>query len=472
MAADDAESPGRIEGRKKGHPSKWVVRLVEGRGLHVPDKVLFWWSVHLDRFLSYCRSAGAVGSREFDVAAKNFLESIDGDTKRQQFARDQARQALEALRGSIENWRWEEATSDKRAGPRFRLKATLKAGAQHESVAAARSAPPVAPDNSPGSDPLERLRTALRLRHYAYRTETTYLQWVRRYLAHLDQAGISLDDAGPHEVRTFLEHLAVERRVSSSTQNQAFNAILFFSRHVLERDLGDLSDTVRAKPSQHLPVVLDETEISNTLNAMEGTARLVASLLYGAGLRVTEGLRLRVKDLDFERGQILIRDAKGSKDRVVMLPEKLCPDLKAHLERVRLLHDEDRREGVAGVYVPEALGRKYPNIHLEWGWYWVFPSKQLGIDPRSGIRRRHHLHDNTIGKALTAARKRAGIVKHVTAHTLRHSFATHLLENGADLRTVQELLGHASVETTMIYTHVMKRRGLPGAQSPLDRLGQ
>lgn len=451
------------------HPKPWVRRMVERRGLSAPDKTLYWWSVHLERFLNFCRKAGPEASAIPSEAAKLFLESIQGETSAQAFAADQARQALEIFLQEIENWHWDESDGE-RAGPKFRLKATESGGnegAGRERVDA-RADERGAPTRKYEGALLERARRALRVRHYAIRTEESYLQWIRRFVEFQERRGVGEDAFGRAEVKGFLENLAVERGVSASTQNQAFSALLFLFEHVLERSLEGLEDTVRARRPSRLPLVLAREEVLRLLAAMEGTSALMARVLYGTGLRIMEMLRLRVKDVDFERGQIAVRGGKGGKDRMVMLPESVRGDLEGHLRRVRLLFDEDRASGLPGVALPDALGVKYPNAGTEWGWQWVFPSKGIGVDPRSGIRRRHHLHENTVSKSLTAARRRAGIEKPLTAHTLRHCFATHLLEGGADLRTVQELLGHKSVETTMIYTHVMQRRGVAGVQSPLD----
>ena len=257
------------------------------------------------------------------------------------------------------------------------------------------------------------------------------------------------------------------RQVSASTQNQALSALLFLHQVVLEHPLGDLGDTVRARRPARLPVVLSREEIQRLLAGLEGTLGLIARVLYGTGQRLLETLRLRVKDLDFERDQIVVRQGKGDKDRVVMLPETLRQPLQAHLQRVRLLWESDRAQGLPGVALPDALERKYPAAGTEWVWMWAFPSKRLSLDPRSGLQRRHHAHATVVQRAVKAAARLARIEKPVSCHSLRHSFATHLLEAGADICTVQELLGHQSLETTQIYTHVMQKPGI-GVKSPLD----
>jgi len=309
----------------------------------------------------------------------------------------------------------------------------------------------------------------MRMRHYSLRTEESYVQWIVRFFRWCEAGGIWSDgEADEGTVRRFLEHLAVERGVSASTQNQAFSALMFLYGEILGKPLGGV-DAVRAKRPTRLPVVLSQEEVRRLLQELDGTMGLIGRLLYGCGLRLMELLRLRVKDVDFDRHQIMVRQGKGAKDRVVMLPESVRKPLRDHLERVRRLFDSDREAGVAGVWLPDALAVKFPKAGKEWAWQWVFPSKGLGTDPRGGETRRHHVHDNSVGKALGVAAGRARLGKKITAHTLRHSFATHLLEAGTDIRTVQKLLGHTSVETTMIYTHVLDRPGTL-AGSPLDRL--
>jgi len=274
---------------------------------------------------------------------------------------------------------------------------------------------------------------------------------------------------GEKEISHFLSALAVEGRVSASTQNQALCALLFLYRHVLDQNLGWLDEVVQAKQSHRLPVVLTRQEVRVLLGALESDHWLMAHLLYGAGLRLLECLRLRVKDIDFSTNQLVVRQGKGDKDRVTMLPTSIKGPLVAHLERVRHLHTQDVERGYGKVYLPHALAGKYPNAGKEWGWQWVFPASQPSVDPRSGERQRQHLHESVLQQAVRAAAKQTGIVKPVGCHTLRHSFATHLLEDGYDIRTIQELLGHKDVSTTMIYTHVLNRGGR-GVASPSDRL--
>jgi integron integrase len=321
-------------------------------------------------------------------------------------------------------------------------------------------------DHSPELDILARLANTLKVMHYSTRTAQAYCDWAAKYIRFNHQKHPS--EMGSPEVTAYLTHLAVNLSVSPSTQNQARSALLFLYRNVLRIDLPWLDETVRAKPKQHLPVVLTMNETQNMLNHMSGSSWLVSALLYGAGLRLLEALRLRVKDVEFERREIVIRNGKGGKDRVSVLQENIIIPLQAHLERVRALHEADLAQGFGAVYLPFALERKYRNAPKVWVWQYVFPSAKLSLDPQSGVTRRHHLMESTIQRVVKEACRKAEIIKPCSPHTLRHSFATHLLQNGYDIRTVQELLGHADVSTTMIYTHVLNRGGR-GIKSPLDR---
>nr|WP_280983140.1 integron integrase [Desulfurivibrio alkaliphilus] len=317
---------------------------------------------------------------------------------------------------------------------------------------------------------LDELVLAIRRRRYAIRTEQAYLGWACRYLRFLGEREPAV--AGEADIALFLQKLAVEGRVAASTQNQALNALVFFYREAVGREVGELGDFVRAKQPRRLPVVLSRSETVRLLEALREISalhHLMASLLYGTGLRLMECVRLRVQDVDFDLGQIMVRDGKGQKDRVVPLPQGVQEPLRDHLAEVRRLHEEDLAQGLGEVYLPEALGRKYPNAAREWGWQFVFPSGRLSTDPRSGVVRRHHIHENGLQKSIKKATLAAGLTKRVNCHALRHSFATHLLAAGYDIRTVQELLGHADVSTTMIYTHVLNRGG-QGVVSPLDVL--
>jgi len=311
------------------------------------------------------------------------------------------------------------------------------------------------------------MREALRVRHYSIRTERAYVDWVRRFIRFHDRRHPAR--LGAVEVQAFLTHLAVERSVASPTQNQAKAALLFLYREVLGLQLPWLDEIVGAKLSRHLPVVLTPSEVRALLGQLSGTMELVAALLYGTGARLLEALRLRVKDVEFERREIVIRDGKGAKDRVTVLPENLVLPLQQHLAGVKRVHLRDLAAGFGDVWLPDALDLKYPNAGRTWGWQWVFPSTVRSVDPRSGAEHRHHLNETTVQKAIAGAARRAGIVKPCSPHVLRHSFATHLLQAGYDIRTVQELLGHSDVKTTMIYTHVLNRGGR-GVRSPLDQI--
>jgi len=315
---------------------------------------------------------------------------------------------------------------------------------------------------------LEVAREKMRTRHMAYRTEQVYLRWIRQYIAFHKRRHPR--ELGAAEVEQFLTHLAVARKVSAGTQNQALQALLFLYRQVLGVDLPWLEGVTRAAPSRRLPVVLSREEVKAVLGHLDGTAWLVANLLYGGGLRLMEGLRLRVKDLALDRGEIIVRESKGGKDRVTVLPGTLETPLRAHLGRLRGWFEEERRLGRPGVTLPMALSRKYPNAATQWGWQYLFPAPGLCRDPYSGRLVRHHWHEKNMQRAIQIAVRRAELSQPASCHTLRHCFATHLLEDGYDIRTVQELMGHSDVKTTMIYTHVMKK-GAKGVKSPLDRDG-
>jgi integron integrase len=312
---------------------------------------------------------------------------------------------------------------------------------------------------------LDAVRAAIRIKHYSIRTEYAYLDWVRRYIRF--HAMRHPADMGAAQVTAFLSHLAVQGNVAASTQNQARSALLFLYREVLGVELPWLDEVHTARRPDRLPVVLTPEEVARLLAVMSGTAGLVARLLYGTGLRLLEGVRLRVKDLDFERLEILVRDGKGAKDRVTMLPEALVEPVRTQLAVARALHRRDLAEGHGRVYMPFALERKYASASAEWMWQYVFPADRISNDPRAGIKRRHHVDPHQIQRAMHTAVRAARIDKPATPHTLRHSFATHLLQAGYDIRTVQELLGHADVSTTMIYTHVLNRGGR-AVRSPLD----
>lgn len=312
---------------------------------------------------------------------------------------------------------------------------------------------------------LDQVSEVMRFKHYSLRTERTYREWIKRFI--LFHGKRHPRELGAPEVERFLSDLAVRGRVAASTQNQAFNALLFLYRQVLHQDLGRLEEVERAHRPERLPVVLTRAQVERVLAGLSGTFQLMAGLLYGAGLRLMECVRLRVKDVDFEQNQITVREGKGFKDRVTVLPASLQEPLAAHLRRVRLLHAQDRAAGYGRVYLPYALSGKYPTADQEWGWQYVFPAAGLSRDPCSGLVRRHHVNEQGLQRAFKEAVRLAGVAQPASCHSLRHSFATHLLEAGYDIRTVQELLGHASVLTTQIYTHVMSKPGL-GVRSPLD----
>ena len=321
-------------------------------------------------------------------------------------------------------------------------------------------------DAAPHQKFLDQLRDILQAKHYSHRTEENYVGWVRRYIRfHNDKHPQNMAEK---EVEAFLTHLAVVEKVSASTQNQALCALVFTYRHLLKQPLSDSIETVRAKRPKHLPVVLTVSEVRSILAEMDGIPLLVAQLLYGSGLRLREALRLRVKDVDFAQEKIMIRNEKGQQDRITLLPRSVVQPLKAHLIEVKYLHEKDLDAGYGQVYLPSALEQKHPKADRAWAWQYVFPASCRSTDPRSGLVRRHHLDQTVIQKALKTAVRQAGITKQASCHTLRHSFATHLLQNGYDIRTVQELLGHKDVKTTMIYTQIVNQGSL-GVRSPLDR---
>ncbi len=315
---------------------------------------------------------------------------------------------------------------------------------------------------------LDEVRRCIRVRHYSIRTETAYVGWIARFIRANHRRHPR--EMGQREVEAFLSLLAVRGNVAASTQNQALAALLFLYREVLRADLPWLENVVRAKRPARIPTVLSVAEVRGLLGAMQGRPWLMASLIYGSGMRLMECLRLRVKDVDFARGELTVREGKGAKDRRTMLPSSLVAPLQREIERVRSLHGADLREGFGRVWLPHALARKYPNAGLEPGWQYLFPSDRRSVDPRDRVERRHHLDDQVLSRGMKAAARRMDLAKPVSAHTLRHSFATHLLEAGYDIRTVQELLGHKDVATTQIYTHVLNR-GAGGVLSPLDRPG-
>lgn len=330
-----------------------------------------------------------------------------------------------------------------------------------------RSPAPPPPSDVPvptGDDPIDKLRYLIRCRRYSVRTEESYTYWVRRFLDFCRRGGI---EPGTGSARAFLERLVVVEQMSASSQSLALNAIVFHFKHVVEEELGDLGDFQKSKRAKKLPVVLSRDEVRRLLDALDGSYRILAALMYGGGLRLMEAVQLRVKDVDFDRRQIQVIDGKGQKDRVTMLPDRWREPLSAHLAAVRKIFDGDMAVGFAGATFPTALERKYPSAPREWGWQFVFPATRLCVEPTTGKARRHHIHETALQRAVRTAAQKIDVAKPVGCHTLRHCFATHLLESGADIRTVQELLGHSDVQTTMIYTHVLNRPGL-SVRSPAD----
>lgn len=386
-------------------------------------------------FLEHARQTGKLAPR---AKAAAFLESLRSRGSLQEWQINQAETAVRIFQGAFRDaWRGESA-----------------AAAAFDEAEAVRD-----------------MEQALRLKHYARRTIRCYMDWLQRFLEY--RRRVSRESAAqapaPSDVRAYMAHLAECENVSSSTQNQAFHALLFFFRRVLQVDLSDMADNVRARRGPKLPVVLSENEVRRVLDETGGTSGLLLRLIYGAGLRISEAVRLRVKDLDFENGLILVRGAKGDKDRATVLPECLVPELRDHLERVRKQHNEDLGAGAGTVALPGRLDRKYPDAPRSWAWQYAFPSSNLSTDPENGAIRRYHIRENVLQVAMKKAVRAANVYKHASVHTLRHSFATHLLLAGTDLRQIQDYLGHKSLETTMIYTHVVRNLRAPVA-SPLDRL--
>jgi len=427
-------------------------------------------TMELDRFGEYLLKSHLAQEKHarFYVSwVRRFLREAPADPR--QSLTDRLDLFLQAMRkdGRFEDWQVEQAEKAIRLYfHNFQSQTDWK-------KTAAPHVNPQADGLTSKAEALAASRQLLRVKHYSYRTEQTYLEWIKRFFDYLESL-TAPGTAGAvrvteQAVKDFLAHLATRHRVAAATQNQAFSAVLFLCREVLQMALGDLQAGVRAKRGSRLPTVLSLPEVQALLARMEGTTRLMAEVIYGGGLRVMECCRLRVKDLDFENNLIFVRAGKGDKDRTTLLAEAVKPDLRKHLERVRKLYEQDRAANIGPVYLPDALAVKYPQAGREWAWQWVFPSKSLSTDPRGGAIRRHHVSDVTIQKAVSDAVRKAGLSKPASVHTLRHSFATSLLLNGVDIRQIQDYLGHASVETTMIYTHVVKDLRNP-ATSPLDLL--
>ena len=396
--------------------------LIKEKG--IPEKNAPYHSLWVDKFLSFREKAI---EEEFDSALKRFLSHLYSQNTEEW----QARQAEQAVR--------------------FYFQEFLKGDS---------------------AQILLRLRKAIRLKHYSYSTERTYLDWAERFFAYLvsfKKESIRINTLDSERVKEYLTYLAVQKQVSSSTQNQAFNALLFLFRDVLNLELKDLNKTVRAKRGPKLPVVLTEEEVRKLFEYMEGRALIMAQLIYGAGLRLMELARLRVQDINFNNGLIFVRGSKQDKDRSTILPELVKERLKLHLDEIKRVHGKDLNLGRGEVYLPGALTHKYPKAAKEWGWQYVFPANRLSVDPRSNKIRRHHVNASSIQKAVRNAVRKSGIVKNASVHTLRHSFATHLLMNGTNIREIQDLLGHKNLETTMVYIHVL-RDVSTAPKSPLDNL--
>lgn len=313
---------------------------------------------------------------------------------------------------------------------------------------------------------LDQVRITLRANHYSRRTEESYIGWIKRFI--IFNGKTHPENLGKEDIRQYINHLAVVKRVSSSTQNQALNGILYLYKNVLKKDVGWIEEIKRAARVKHLPVVFSKKEAADVINQLEGLTKLIVSLLYGTGMRISECLSLRIKDVDFEMNQIIVRDGKGEKDRITLLPQKLIPQLKEHIAKVKRLQNKDLKDGMGETILPYALKKKYPNAGKELGWQYIFPSKSFLVNEEQKLKYRHHVHESVIQKEVKKAVKTLGLNKPGSPHTFRHSFATHLLENGYDIRTIQELLGHQSVKTTMVYTHVLK--SVMGVRSPLDNI--
>ncbi len=447
--------PATSRRREAGRPSNWDRYLSLLEAQRIPEKLRRWYLVRAEAFVAFVKPM-----RMTEVEPEHVVAFFHRHALEQSLADWQFRQMVDAVQllvidladnracRSVDWDYWKEATQAKHPdaqgtdSPRYQASAD-----QHES--------------------LKTLAHSLRARRYSLRTEQTYVGWCHRFILFIKP--MTLQEATAANIEAFLTHLAVDRQVAASTQNQALNALVYLFKEVLARPLDDLQFG-RAKRPARLPVVLSRDEVRALLAAMSGVYALMARTMYGTGMRLMECVRLRVGDVDFGNGRIVIRDGKGGKDRVVPLPESLVVDLQQHLQDVRSLHEGDLAAGAGEVYLPDALARKYPNAPKEWVWQYVFPSSQVSSDPKSGRMRRHHLHESGLQRAIKAAAAQAGIAKRVNSHALRHSFATHLLEAGYDIRTVQELLGHADVSTTMIYTHVLNRGGVVPVRSPVDAL--
>jgi integron integrase len=450
--------------REKMLPSKTLPDFQKYMISHklVREKNVTFYAYWADRYLKFSKSVK--NNHDIRDAIRLFIENLRGQNHLADWQIKQAGQAAE-----IYEYRFLKKTPL----PAGRVyQGNLQSLQSPHSDQEKKDAGSEEPIRYNPSDVIAKLQETIRLKHYSLSTERTYIDWVKRFFYFVDESDrdpIPYKIKGSEDVKDFLTHLAVKQNVSSSTQNQAFNALLFLFRNVFKMDLGDIANTVRAKRGPKLPVVLTVDEIKRLFACMAGKQLLMAQVIYGAGLRLSELTRLRVKDIDFGSGLIFVRASKGDKDRSTILPKSVQELLQRHLAEIKVLHDQDIKNGFGDVYLPDAISRKYPKAKKDWVWQYVFPASKVSVDPRSGVVRRHHIDETSIQKAVAAASRTANIAKHATVHTLRHSFATHLLMNGVNIREIQELLGHQNVETTMIYTHVMRDMST-APQSPLDIL--
>ena len=463
--------------KKAPEVKAWVRRMAAVSGWESAsaeaEAKLGWYGVELAKFLNFCR--GLPSGTDLRSGMEGYGRFLRGnEPPLPEWRMDQVREALRLFKKGIDGWKIGDPDEVGEVKVEFRVKT---AGFQPSDITPEKGAREVETGVMPGLSAARRgvegaeqlLGKAvgvMRVRRMARRTEETYIGWMKRFLAWAQERG--MPPASTEAVQGFLTWLAVERKVSAATQNQALSAVIFLTGEVMAVEVQGI-DAVRAKRSNYLPEVLSREEVKRLLAVAEGTTGLMLRLMYGTGLRLMECIRLRVKDVDFDRGVITVRGGKGDKHRQVMLPKSMVSDMSAHKERLRVLWAADGEAGLPGVWLPEALAVKYPNAGKELAWQWFFPSKQICEDPVSGVRRRHHLHEKALGQAMKTACGRAGITKKAGCHTLRHSFATHLLEGGTDIRKVQDLLGHKSVETTQIYTHIADGAAV-GARSPLDGL--
>lgn len=438
------------------YPPVWFPGWADAlRQVRLPALIGQQYRLAIIQYLRFCKLSR---QRATVASAREFMAEVEGQRR---LSVSHLENWKEALR-----WFFREAGKQSSTGvPPVSFRADQSHG--RDARATLTDVPTVGATDLGKTEWERRLIRELRGRHYQWRTEQTYRGWATRFARWLESRRGTVEQAGADEVREFLSDIATQQRVTASTQKQALNALVFLLREALGRDLGDFGDFTRARKMIRIPVVLSREECLRLFAGLDGTMRLMAELMYGSGLRLSELIGLRVKDVDLERRQLIIRAGKGDKDRVTVLPDSLIERLRAHRERLRSLYDDDQRLQVPGVWIPEGLDRKYPRAGIAWEWQWLFPSRNLMKDPRSGIKRRHHVLDASFQHAIRQAARKAKLDKRVTPHVLRHSFATHLLESGTDIRTLQELLGHKDVATTQIYTHVMRKPGL-GVRSPLD----